>query len=136
MIRRRTAALLALLTTLALSASAQAAHNHKRKQAACRNPTALSFSRQNGRRYGTLSWKPGRGTPRRTRYRVLRSGRVIGQTRRHWMRVHHDVWYTDSTTEANRISLAKSSGLGGVGLWRLGREDQRLWSDPLLGSAW
>jgi spore germination protein YaaH len=50
--------------------------------------------------------------------------------------VHHDVWYTDSTTEANRISLAKSSGLGGVGLWRLGREDQRLWSDPLLGSAW
>ncbi|MGZ4331249.1 MAG: fibronectin type III domain-containing protein [Solirubrobacteraceae bacterium] len=88
MIRRRTAALLALLTTLALSASAQAAHNHKRKQAACRNPTALSFSRQNGRMYGTLSWKPGPGTPRRTRYRVLRSGTVIGQTRRHWMRVN------------------------------------------------
>ncbi len=50
--------------------------------------------------------------------------------------VHHDVWYTDSTTEANRISLAKSSGLGGIGIWRLGHEDQRLWQNPLLGSAW
>jgi spore germination protein YaaH len=50
--------------------------------------------------------------------------------------VQHAVWYTDSTTEANRISLAKSSGFGGVGLWRLGREDQRLWANPLLGQGW
>jgi spore germination protein YaaH len=49
---------------------------------------------------------------------------------------HHDVWFTDSTTEATRIALAKTSGLGGVGIWRLGREDQRLWQNPLLGAAW
>jgi spore germination protein YaaH len=49
---------------------------------------------------------------------------------------HHDVWFTDSTTEATRITLAKTSGFGGVGLWRLGREDQRLWQNPLLGAAW
>jgi spore germination protein YaaH len=50
--------------------------------------------------------------------------------------IHHDVWYTDSTTEANRIALAKGNGFGGIGLWRLGREDQRLWGDPLLGAPW
>jgi spore germination protein YaaH len=50
--------------------------------------------------------------------------------------VHHSVWYTDSTTEATRISLAKSAGLGGIGLWRLGHEDQRLWQNPLIASAW
>jgi spore germination protein YaaH len=50
--------------------------------------------------------------------------------------IHHDVWYTDSTTEANRIALAKGSGFGGIGLWRLGREDQRLWANPMLGAAW
>jgi spore germination protein YaaH len=47
---------------------------------------------------------------------------------------HHDVWYTDATTEAARITLAQVNGLGGIALWRLGREDQRLWSNPLLGA--
>jgi len=50
--------------------------------------------------------------------------------------VHHTVWYTDATTEADRVSLARQSGFGGVGVWRLGREDQRLWADPDLTSAW
>jgi spore germination protein YaaH len=50
--------------------------------------------------------------------------------------VHHDVWFTDSTTEANRIALAKSTGFGGIGLWRLGQEDERLWANPLLGAPW
>ncbi|MBV9173993.1 MAG: fibronectin type III domain-containing protein [Chloroflexi bacterium] len=49
---------------------------------------------------------------------------------------HHDVWFTDATTEAIRISLAHSSGLGGIGVWRLGHEDQRLWQNPLLGPVW
>jgi spore germination protein YaaH len=49
----------------------------------------------------------------------------------------HDVWYTDAATQATRIELARSAGLGGVGFWRLGREDGRLWENPRLapGSA-
>lgn len=52
--------------------------------------------------------------------------------------VTHDVWYPDGVTVGRRIRLASSRGLGGVGFWRLGREDQRLWDDPLLapGAAW
>jgi spore germination protein YaaH len=49
---------------------------------------------------------------------------------------HHDVWYTDATTEANRMTLAKNNGLGGIAFWRLGREDQRLWSNPLLSASY
>jgi hypothetical protein len=35
------------------------------------------------------------------------------------------------------VRLAKSRGLG-IGFWRLGREDQRVWDDPLLapGAPW
>jgi len=44
----------------------------------------------------------------------------------------HDVWYTDSGTEATRIELARLAGLGGVGFWRLGNEDQRIWANPRL----
>lgn len=52
--------------------------------------------------------------------------------------VPHDVWYPDAGTIGDRIRLAASYGLGGVGFWRLGREDQRLWDDPQLapGAAW
>jgi spore germination protein YaaH len=50
--------------------------------------------------------------------------------------VPHVVWLTDAATEADRISLAQASGLGGVGMWRLGEEDQRLWDDPLITGAW
>jgi spore germination protein YaaH len=49
---------------------------------------------------------------------------------------HHDVWYTDATTETDRIKLAHTSGFGGSGVWRLGHEDQRLWSDPLFTGTW
>lgn len=52
--------------------------------------------------------------------------------------VPHEVWYPDAETTARRVRLAKEAGLGGVGFWRLGREDQRVWDDPLLapGAAW
>lgn len=52
--------------------------------------------------------------------------------------VPHEVWYPDAVTSGRRIRLARSRGFGGVGFWRLGFEDQRLWSDPLLapGAAW
>ncbi|MBV9213676.1 MAG: hypothetical protein JOZ25_08535, partial [Actinobacteria bacterium] len=44
---------------------------------------------------------------------------------------HHDLWFSNADTEANLIQLAHDNGMG-VGFWRLGREDQRLWSNPLL----
>jgi spore germination protein YaaH len=50
--------------------------------------------------------------------------------------VPHVVWFTDAATEADRISLAQQYGLGGIGFWRLGEEDQSLWNDPLLTGAW
>jgi spore germination protein YaaH len=48
--------------------------------------------------------------------------------------VSHEVWYPDAGTVARRVRLARDRGLG-VGFWRLGREDQRLWSDPALTST-
>ncbi len=52
--------------------------------------------------------------------------------------VAHDVWYPDGTTIGHRIQLAADYGFGGVGFWRLGREDQGLWNDPRLapGAPW
>jgi spore germination protein YaaH len=49
----------------------------------------------------------------------------------------HEVWYPDATTIARRVQLARERGLG-IGFWRLGTEDQRIWSDPqiAIGSAW
>ncbi|HEX5192839.1 MAG TPA: glycosyl hydrolase family 18 protein [Solirubrobacteraceae bacterium] len=44
----------------------------------------------------------------------------------------HVVWFENAATEADRIQLAQTDGLGGVAFWRLGTEDQSLWSDPLL----
>ena len=43
----------------------------------------------------------------------------------------HDVWYADATTVERRFALATARGLG-IGVWRLGQEDQRLWDSPLL----
>ncbi|HXE45852.1 MAG TPA: glycosyl hydrolase family 18 protein [Conexibacter sp.] len=50
----------------------------------------------------------------------------------------HDVWYPDASTTGRRLQLAAADGFGGIALWRLGLEDQRLWNDPLLapGAAW
>lgn len=50
---------------------------------------------------------------------------------------YHDVWYGDATTIGHRLRLASARGLG-VGFWRLGREDQRIWDDPIIapGSVW
>jgi len=52
--------------------------------------------------------------------------------------VGHDVWFPQYDTIGDRMRAARQDGLGGVGFWRLGREDQRLWSDALLapGAAW
>src|SRR5687767_13935358 len=39
----------------------------------------------------------------------------------------HEMWFSDAITRATRIQLARDNGLG-VGFWRLGREDQRVWA--------
>jgi spore germination protein YaaH len=46
------------------------------------------------------------------------------------------VWFTNASTEGDRIALAQSNGFGGVGVWRLGEENQQLWANPLLSGTW
>jgi spore germination protein YaaH len=46
--------------------------------------------------------------------------------------VAHSVWYMDAHAVLEVIAIARASGLG-AGLWRLGEEDQSMWSSPLLG---
>jgi spore germination protein YaaH len=41
--------------------------------------------------------------------------------------VAHRVWYLDARAIAERLGIARADGLA-VGLWRLGSEDQALWS--------
>ena len=50
----------------------------------------------------------------------------------------HTVWYLDSRALALRFALARSRGLGGVGVWHLGTEDQTIWSQPQVapGIGW
>jgi spore germination protein YaaH len=52
--------------------------------------------------------------------------------------ISREVWYPDALSTGRRLTIAKEAGLGGVGFWRLGREDQRLWDHPLLAPdvAW
>jgi spore germination protein YaaH len=46
--------------------------------------------------------------------------------------VRHEVWYVDQQSLGARAALASSLGLG-IGLWRLGSEDQSIWELPQLG---
>jgi len=48
--------------------------------------------------------------------------------------IRHEVWYTDKQSIGMRAELAASLGLG-VGLWRLGNEDQSVWELPQLGGS-
>jgi spore germination protein YaaH len=51
--------------------------------------------------------------------------------------VQHEVWFGDATSVSRRIKVARVRGLG-LGFWRLGREDQRIWDDPQIapGTVW
>lgn len=40
----------------------------------------------------------------------------------------HHVEFTDAVTNFNTLRFAAEYGLGGTALWRLGSEDNRLWS--------
>ncbi|HVB02932.1 MAG TPA: glycosyltransferase [Chitinophagaceae bacterium] len=42
--------------------------------------------------------------------------------------VMHDVYFTDAATNFNTMRFAAEYGMSGVGLWRLGSEDSRLWT--------
>jgi spore germination protein YaaH len=43
----------------------------------------------------------------------------------------HTVWYMDAHAVDSLLTIARQAGLG-VGLWRLGSEDQRVWSGGVL----
>lgn len=45
--------------------------------------------------------------------------------------VTHDVWYMDAQSVLDILRIARHAGFQ-VGLWRLGSEDQSLWSSPLV----
>ena len=45
--------------------------------------------------------------------------------------VPHQVWYLDAHSVAQILRIGRADGLA-VGLWRLGREDQRLWSSATV----
>ena len=47
--------------------------------------------------------------------------------------VAHSVWYMDARAVLDVLAIARADGLR-VGLWRLGEEDQSMWSSPLLGA--
>lgn len=42
--------------------------------------------------------------------------------------VRHEVWWENSWSVAFKTRLAAQRGLGGVALWSLGQEDERMWS--------
>lgn len=48
--------------------------------------------------------------------------------------VEHRVWYMDTRAIADRLAIARARELG-VGVWRLGGEDQALWSSPAVGAG-
>jgi hypothetical protein len=41
------------------------------------------------------------------------------------------MWASNAAAVLERMRLFRAHGYG-IGVWRLGREDQALWSDPLL----
>ncbi|NPV26894.1 MAG: glycoside hydrolase family 18 [Firmicutes bacterium] len=41
--------------------------------------------------------------------------------------VRHEVWYEDYRSVEAKLELVSSHGLGGVALWRLGQEEDKLW---------
>jgi spore germination protein YaaH len=43
----------------------------------------------------------------------------------------HRVWYMDARSVLDVLAIARAGGLRG-GLWRLGEEEQSMWSSPLL----
>lgn len=48
--------------------------------------------------------------------------------------VRHRVWYMDARSVLDVFAIARASGLG-MGVWRLGEEDQSLWSSALLAQS-
>jgi spore germination protein len=45
--------------------------------------------------------------------------------------VRHTVWASNAGAVLERLRVFRANGYG-IGVWRLGREDQAMWADPLL----
>ncbi len=45
--------------------------------------------------------------------------------------VRHEVWASSAAAVLERMRLFRANEYG-VGVWRLGREDQALWADPVV----
>jgi spore germination protein YaaH len=43
----------------------------------------------------------------------------------------HELWYSDANAVGDRMALARDRGMG-VGFWRIGQEDEGIWSHPRL----
>ena len=56
----------------------------KKPKATCPKPSGLTFTRRVGTTSGVLRWRAPAGT---RRYRVLRNGKTVGQTRRRALRI-------------------------------------------------
>ena len=48
--------------------------------------------------------------------------------------VPHEVWYSDAPVVNRRVDLAHQHGFTN-GFWRIGQEDERIWSNPDLPGA-
>lgn len=73
-----------LLGVLLLAATPVAATAAKKPKTTCPKPSGLTFTRSVGTTSGVLRWRAPAGT---RRYRVLRNGKTVGQTRRHALRI-------------------------------------------------
>jgi spore germination protein YaaH len=49
--------------------------------------------------------------------------------------IGHEVWFSDRTTVAARMQLAREHGLG-FGVWRVGQEDPGIWDLPLMAPSY
>ncbi len=72
---------------------------------------------------------------------ATRSTPVLDPVEREWRFTYrdgrgtlHTVWYEDAITVRERMRLAHDRGMG-IGFWRLGNEDQRLWDSPWLAPS-
>lgn len=85
---RRLIPVFVVLLGLAVAGPAAAAH-HTAGLSKCarQQPVKVTFTRKAAATIGRLTWKAGPAAPKKARYRVVRNGKVVGQTFGHSMKV-------------------------------------------------